>query len=196
MGFSKKDMKHFIVVLKNNKISEFYSKNAFESAKKFNWDLKIFDAVDGNRESLSDYNLKTNIISKKSSSAFSRPGVVGCFLSHYKLWLKCLELNESIGIFEHDIIFQKPFSINIKFNELLRLDKLSKGKEHGTGDWWEGSHAYLITPTGSKKLIDWVTKNGAWPSDVILGTKILKIEFNNDNLISLDKSSKNYSLTK
>jgi len=195
MGISKKIMKNFIIILKNNKISEFYGNNAMESGKKYNWNLETFNAISGKEVSLSDYNLKATSSSKKCNSAFNRPGVVGCFLSHYNLWIKCLTLNEPIGIFEHDVVFQKSFPNNVKFEEVLRLDQLSKGKNHGTGDWWEGSHAYIITPLGAKKLVNWVTTNGAWPSDVILGTNVVKIQFDKNALISLDNSSKEHSLT-
>jgi glycosyl transferase family 25 len=189
-------MKHYIIILRNNKNSEIYGKNAIDTGKKYFWNLEIFDAIDGNNENLSDYSLKPTDFSKKCKSAFNRSGVVGCFLSHYKLWQKCIELNEPIGIFEHDIIFQKYHPTNINFEEILRLDKLPKGKDYGTGDWWEGSHAYFISPNGAKKLINWVDTYGAYPSDVMLGSKIVKIEFNNDSLISLDNSSKIVSLTK
>uniref|UniRef100_UPI003F6A2B05 glycosyltransferase family 25 protein n=1 Tax=Winogradskyella sp. TaxID=1883156 RepID=UPI003F6A2B05 len=34
---------------------------------------------------------------------------VACFLSHYTLWKKSIELNEPIMVLEHDAIFMKPF---------------------------------------------------------------------------------------
>ena len=33
----------------------------------------------------------------------SRPGVIGCFYSHYNLWKKCIELEQPIMIFEDDV---------------------------------------------------------------------------------------------
>ena len=36
-----------------------------------------------------------------------RPGVIGCFYSHYRLWQKCIELDEPILVFEDDVIFDK-----------------------------------------------------------------------------------------
>ena len=70
------------------------------------------------------------------------------------------------------------------------------GKEYGTGNWWEVSHAYILKPAGAKKLIDWTMSFGAFPSDVIIGTKVLNIDFNTDGLIVLNKESKTFSLTK
>lgn len=189
-------MKNFVLILKNNKNSEAYGKNCIESAKKYKWNIEIFDAVNGYNHTLSEYDLVPSMISKKCESAFNRPGVVGCFLSHYSLWLKCLELDEYIGIFEHDIIFQKNIPEEIVFDEVLRLDRLQSGKNHGTGNWWKGSHAYFVSPKGAKKLIDWSKKHGAFPSDVMLGTDIVNIEFDQNNLISLDETSRLVSTTK
>jgi hypothetical protein len=36
------------------------------------------------------------------SQKMLRPGVLGCFYSHYRLWQKCIDLNEPIFIFEDD----------------------------------------------------------------------------------------------
>lgn len=35
------------------------------------------------------------------------PGVKGCFYSHYRLWQKCVELNEPIIIWEDDIVLTR-----------------------------------------------------------------------------------------
>lgn len=46
-------------------------------------------------------------ISEDHIGKLSRPGVVGCFYSHYALWQKCVELNEPIMIFEDDVKFYR-----------------------------------------------------------------------------------------
>ena len=38
-------------------------------------------------------------------------GEVGCFLSHYLLWKKCIDLNEPILILEDDAIITDEFDI-------------------------------------------------------------------------------------
>lgn len=190
-------MKSYIIILKNHEKSEEYGSQALLSGKQFNWDVEKFDAIDGRLRSLDEFKIKPTSVSKKCTNAFHRPGVVGCFLSHYILWKKCLEENSTIGVFEQDVIFQKPPVFNNEFSEILRLDKpMLMGKEYGTGNWWEGSHAYILKPAGAKKLIDWTMSFGAFPSDVIIGTKVLNIDFNTDGLIVLNKESKTFSLTK
>ena len=51
-------------------------------------------------------------------------GVLGCFLSHYFLWKKCINENIPIGVLEYDAIFIKPFPNNILdlFDDYLNLD--------------------------------------------------------------------------
>lgn len=51
-------------------------------------------------------------------------GVIGCFLSHYFLWKKCVDLDNAIGVLEYDAIFIKPLPDNIldQFEDYLNLD--------------------------------------------------------------------------
>ena len=34
---------------------------------------------------------------------------------------------------------------------------------HSAGNWYEGARAYLLRPSGAKKILDWVHNNGARP---------------------------------
>jgi len=55
-------------------------------------------------------------IGQEDIGKLSRPGVVGCFYSHYALWNKCIELGEPIMIFEDEKIEQVIEAISrIKF---------------------------------------------------------------------------------
>jgi glycosyl transferase family 25 len=55
---------------------------------------------------------------EKQKAKVSVPGVKGCFYSHYRLWKKCVELNEPIIIFEDDIVLQRPY-IPIDWKDVL-----------------------------------------------------------------------------
>jgi GR25 family glycosyltransferase involved in LPS biosynthesis len=191
-------MKSFVIILKGHEKSEKYGNDALSSGQSFGWDIERFHAFDGRKHSFEKFGIKAAVTkSAKCNRALTRPGVIGCFLSHYHLWKLCLEKNETIGIFEQDVVFKKPFENNVGFSEVLRLDRPKHdGKEFGTGTWWEGSHAYLVTPTGAKKLINWTHTVGAFPSDIAIGTKVVDIKFNLDGLILLDMSSREFSLTK
>ena len=188
-------MKSFVIILKDHEKSEAFGQVALASGNSHGWDLERFNAIDGRKCQLSDFGLTQPTTPKKVKRYFERPGVVGCFLSHYSLWKRCLELNQTIGIFEQDVIFQRPLPSNLNFIDVLRLDRFHEGKNHGTGRWWEGTHGYFITPAGAAKLLNWVAHRGIWNADMMLGTDVVDIQFNDDGLIILDNNSKEYSLT-
>jgi len=81
-----------------------------EELKKVNMEFEFFDAVDGRKdfESLRNDALNKNIIARESNEHFT-PGVLGCLLSHYKIYEKeyKLKTNEEywILIMEDDITF-------------------------------------------------------------------------------------------
>ena len=78
----------------------------------------------------------------------SRPGVVGCFYSHYNLWKKCVDLNEPIMIFEDDVKFYRKYS-PVEFEGVLIL---SLGKSSYMRD---PQKTYLENPTGVPQIKKW-----------------------------------------
>lgn len=91
-------------------------------------------------------------------------GEVGCFLSHYFLWEKCVEKDEPIIIFEDDFLITReiPFDeISELINEydFIYLDWMEQYKTIKINDYLciPGlpfcTHAYVITPTAAKELI-------------------------------------------
>lgn len=78
----------------------------------------------------------------------SRPGVIGCFYSHYSLWEKCVQLNEPIMIFEDDVKFYRKF-YPVDFEGVLIL---SLGKSSFLG---EPQKTYLENPSGPPTPMHW-----------------------------------------
>lgn len=78
----------------------------------------------------------------------SRPGVVGCFYSHYALWKKCVELGEPIMIFEDDVKFYRGWN-PVEFQGVLIL---SLGK---SSFLTEPNKTYLENPTGIPRAVPW-----------------------------------------
>lgn len=78
----------------------------------------------------------------------SMPGVIGCFYSHYKLWEKCIELNEPIMIFEDDVKFYRGWE-PIDWDDILVL---SLGKSSFEGEPWK---TYLENPSGNPQPVTW-----------------------------------------
>lgn len=116
-------MKAFIIRLLGNSISEKYAKECVEQAKKFDVDVAYFDAIHGDhyQKHLAILNLKPKYKFKKK-----RPGVYGCFLSHYYLWKRCVDEDVPFLILEHDGYFIKklPNGILDNFSDVLKLDRL------------------------------------------------------------------------
>jgi hypothetical protein len=77
-----------------------------------------------------------------------RPGVVGCFYSHYGLWQRCVELNEPIMIFEDDVKFYRRW-IPIDWDGVLIL---SLGKSSFLNEPYQ---TYLENPTGNPQPMPW-----------------------------------------
>ena len=121
-----------------------------------------------------------------------RPGVVGCFYSHYRLWQKCIELNESILIFEDDVIFERDY-IPVEWDEVLLL---CTGKEAYKHDFYSaklynpeeepkavklyntsmpGAVGYGITPKGAKKLVEYY-KEEFLPADTAMNVFVVNLE--------------------
>lgn len=124
----------------------------------------------------------------------SSPGVKGCFYSHYRLWKKCVELNEPIAIWEDDIVIRRPYQ-PVEWQDVLILalgHPTKSGKymhyfDAPTGEAKaEGYHqssmpgccGYAIKPHAAKKLIETYEKTFL-PADNAINQYHVKIEIHN-----------------
>jgi GR25 family glycosyltransferase involved in LPS biosynthesis len=195
-------MKNYIIRLKNNAISEKYSDECIEQAKKFNVNVEYFNAING-----LEYQTHLNKLKIYPRYKFKkgRAGVFGCFLSHYYLWKKCKDENIPYLILEHDGYFIRPLPENIldKFSDVLKLDgydpysksyntlvneekEIVIGKYHNyqakfleknqTGNYMRGAYGYIIKPVAADKLIRWIDTNGFVPADQQIGDSIVNID--------------------
>ena len=169
--------KTFVIALKDHPVSMKQLDDCLISGKNFNWNLEVFWGVYGNTLTKESWNSK-NIISH-----MKRPGQQGCFFSHLLLWEKCQQINEPIIILEHDAIIQntwKSLEINdslIKLHRHYRKDPQNNKWRHPvTGLWSPSTHAYCITPNHANQLISLAKKIGAFPADVFMGDKIIRVE--------------------
>lgn len=119
---------------------------------------------------------------------------VACFMSHYRLWLTCIEQDENILVLEHDALFttQLPLSFDCMGFNIVGINNplgaTRKSREflnvvaHNEAaiqsvpriDGWNipqglaGNSAYIITPQGARDLIAKVNEIGAWPNDALM----------------------------
>ena len=178
-------MKSFVIYLPGHKWTEEHLPTLVESANKYEWNIQLFPGFDG-RSHRFPYKIDQRY--KKGADQFQRSGVRGCFMSHYALWQKCLELKEPIGIFESDIVFCKKAPISLKDYDVVKLDGFRSSKPAATGNWMEGAHAYILKPSGARKLIDWTETWGASPADYMLGDDVLKMSYDFHDRVKLVKS--------
>jgi glycosyl transferase family 25 len=198
--------KCFIIRLKGHPLSEKMAKECQDQAKKFNVDADFFNGINGND---ADKHYETTKVPRpKKKIKKGRPGVLGCFFSHYYLWKECIKENIPFLILEHDgyIIKEIPEDIFDKFDDILKLDRCDPySKDYnrmleeeyntalkvekywnpnaknpdkiGTGNYFQGTWAYLIKPEGAKKLIEFIHQNksgiGHRPSDQQIGDAVL-----------------------
>jgi glycosyl transferase family 25 len=99
------------------------AQECYEQAVKFNLQPDFFKAINGHN---SEYHYERTGIVKAGKFKKNRPGVSGCFFSHFYLWEKCIDLNEPIIILEHDGYFIRrlPNDILDGFTDVLKLDRL------------------------------------------------------------------------
>ncbi|EPC9519739.1 glycosyltransferase family 25 protein [Campylobacter upsaliensis] len=94
------------------------------------------------------------------------PGEKGCFASHYKLWQKCLEFNESIFVLEDDVEFTQAFNAqNLEKilkspYEYVRIHYIKEKSSYALNNHFNitfsnvaGTRGYFIKPSAAKKFI-------------------------------------------
>lgn len=194
------NLKAFVITLQESELGCKIAKEAVLAAQTFGIDANIHPAVLGynSKPLFQQYNI-TNFL---NHTIIDNPGHQGCFLSHFQLWLKCIELNETIMILEHDgiMIRQLPTDVLEHFTDVLRLDAFSAWKPnynefteeslkeevnysrlptecyyHSSGSYYVGAYGYLIKPSGAKKLIDFAVNRGVVCTEAHIGSNIVDI---------------------
>jgi GR25 family glycosyltransferase involved in LPS biosynthesis len=119
------------------------------------------------------------------------PGEMGCFDSHYRLWQKCVELNEPILIFEDDVILVRPF-IDVQWDDVLSVafshtKKMPKYQHYLDAPEGEpcaalysqssmpGNGGYAIKPHAAKILVE-EYRNTFLPADNAINQHLIKIQ--------------------
>ena len=119
--------------------------------------------------------------------------VFACLISHARLWLRCIKLDEPIMILEHDAKFIRNFDPDFEweggvlglndprgatFNSpQYHVHVASKG--HGVHNapyvadisrpqGLPGNSAYIIKPFAAKQLLEKLKETGGWPNDALM----------------------------
>jgi len=165
----------YIIRLTGHAESERLAQRCAESCEKVGMPFKMMEAVDGTSGSLRVPEslqwcqpLKWLKVMDHELSVTE----IACALSHFALWVHCLELDQPIVILEHDAVMVKAFKNFEAYNQIVYLG----GSEQTTG-WPVQSipphatlnrnyhficraHAYAIDPAIAKNLVAHVLKFG------------------------------------
>ena len=148
----------------------------FEKASIFEGEYEFFEAVDGKELALTD-EINTLFLGNDFGS---RKGVIGCALSHYKLWKQLVASDsEYYTIFEDDAKLSNEFKTKweeaitrTKISDLIFLGFTSRDRSLSTTDstspvvpldlnkYIGGTFGYIITNIGAKKLLHYISQNG------------------------------------
>jgi GR25 family glycosyltransferase involved in LPS biosynthesis len=211
-------MKSFHIILKDHKLGQELGKKNVELAKKFGMDATAFEAIPGNNC------LHLFKQHKVRPIQTNKIGHLGCFMSHFLLWKKCIELNETIAILEHDGVFLRslPDDIEDNFIDVCRLDPCifwkdsyerdiqqtidkpityfkpdTVYKEKDFGNFYIGQYGYLIKPSAAEKLVIRAKQIGGHVVDMFISTKTVDIVSTSSPIVRLDPYcvGKGYSIS-
>ena len=143
-------MRTFVITLLNDEYSERVAKRCIDSAAKFGVDVEKYPAVNKlTSESLMcEFGLKwtwadnnTRITKCPLTGLRQHPykganlqAKIGCSMSHFLLWKKCVELDQPILILEHDTIFVRDFPKDINFKGICQINNPRNATPKGA--WW------------------------------------------------------------
>lgn len=218
-------MKNFIICLSKIEASLATATNLKNQLVDFGAEVELFEGTYGNDaeiiiknegRTVHPWGIKgppaNGIITPVNPAFQLSPGEQGCFYSHYRLWKKCVELNEPIAIWEDDIILTRKYH-PIDWVDVLVLALGHPGKtekyrhyldnpqgEYIAADYYQSSMpgccGYAIKPHAAKKLLDTYSKTYL-AADNSINQHHVRIQIHNHVMgIALTKKDGKVSLTR
>lgn len=207
-------MKAFVITLANNSYSEAKAERCIRTAKEIGGlNVQCFGAVDkeaaqitlkihGLRWTWAKGNTADDVC--PFTGLKQRPygallPKMGCALSHYCLWLRCIRDEEPFLILEHDAVFDRKFE-PFEFRGICQIND-PKGATP-RGQWWSeqmakrgpgvfektcifpddvpdglaGNSAYVIKPHAAQKAVENVREIGLWPNDALMCRQLFDLQ--------------------
>lgn len=187
-------MKAFIIYLKEVQSTVDAALNCKFSAIKYGLDAWFFEGFTPSRadEYIAKENLKPYLPGPKLFNIkWKRGGVRGCMISHLNVWKKCVELNETIVVLEHDSEVVSESFLQ-PFKDVLHLDAhrfvdpdpdqnikpvVEKFEHYRKGEQQlKGTYGYVIKPHAAQKLIEGAYTDGLTASDMFVKDKYVSIQ--------------------
>jgi glycosyl transferase family 25 len=158
-----------------------------QSLKQHGWSYEIFPAVDGRQITQADWS-RIGVTMNTEGKMPRRPGAQGCWLSHFALWQRCVDLDQPIIIMEHDAIVTAPWPADLDLDtQIVKLYSTAECKVNPAfGRWSKGAHAYTVTPQQAQILITDAQQRGAQAVDKHLGDLVIAWTFYRHDLVVLN----------
>lgn len=218
-------MKNFIICLSKIEASLKTATNLKTQLEAYGQPVELFEGTYGNDaaaiikqegRTLHPWGIKgppaDGIINPLDPSIQLGLGEQGCFYSHYRLWKKCVELNEPIAIWEDDIVLVRNY-LPIDWDDVLVLalghpSKTEKYRHYfdtpigkpEAADYYQSSMpgccGYAVKPHTAKKLLDIYNKTYL-PADNAINQHHVRIQIHNYVMgMALTKKDGKVSLTR
>lgn len=205
-------MKAYVITLEGNPYSEQAAERCINSARENGLTVEKFPAVAADsaervmmENNLSwtwaDGNTREMICPQTQLRHFPYrtrdfKAKIGCSMSHYLLWQRCINLGEPVLILEHDAVFVRAFPVGIEFQGICQINdpsgatvrgsqwSRSMKQRGGSGvfektwvraeherdipDGLAGNSAYLVKPWAARELVRAFQVFGVWPNDATI----------------------------
>lgn len=194
-------MKAYVIALTKIESSWTSGQRVLADLKTHGLDAEIWPGTQGDEavrifqttgRELRPISFKGHAVDQDYRAMSERAGVKGCFLSHYRLWQHCMELDQAILIFEDDVIFERRF-IPVEWDEVLLLatgknvheqpfyqERLYDPKQEPCagkfkGKVMPGAVGYGLTPAGAQKLVK-EYQHYYLPADNAMNTRVVRLQ--------------------
>lgn len=183
--------KAYIITIKNHEKSAKMGTRCLESCQKVGQPAEIFDAFDGTGEEIivPEHSRNKDWVRwlKLTNTTLSKPEIC-CFLSHFALWVKCVEEDQPLIALEHDAVMLQPFKEHMAINAIVYLGS----NEMVRNNYWNPipphaqlcpdyryilrTHAYSVDPICAKNLISFALEKGIYTAvDVLMNIQRFSI---------------------
>jgi GR25 family glycosyltransferase involved in LPS biosynthesis len=207
-------VKAFVISLLGNQYSQERTARCIETAEKVGGiAVERFDAVDADfalaemvRQGLQWTWAKANTAEAvcKYTRLKQRPygrflAKVGCSMSHFLLWQKCVQIGEPFMILEHDAVFERAYE-PFEFRGICQINDPAGATPRGL--WWHtrmrdrgpgvfdkthifpddvpdglaGNSAYVIHPHAAGDLCAMARRIGLWPNDALMCRQLFDLQ--------------------
>lgn len=179
--------KAHIITIKNHEASEQMAARCLESCRRVGQPAEIFDAFDGTGRLSQDIIIPEHSRNKDwvkwiklTNTTLTKPEQC-CFLSHFALWVKCIEEDQPLIALEHDAVMLRHFPEHPALNALIYLGS----NEMVRNQYWNPipphaqlspdyryilrTHAYSVDPLCAKNLVSHAIERGLYTAvDVMM----------------------------